>query len=167
MRKIMTCVALVLVLGFAAAAYAGIYDDVNNAVRAHGDGDIMYAFEQYSKIIESGELKSDPKILAYIYNNRAVIWLQQGNDQKAMEDYEEALKLHPEPAAYFNRGLIKAQRGDVQSALKDYDKAIELNPEFWKAHQERGHARLALGDVVGGRSDLAEAARLIMKIEFF
>lgn len=51
--------------------------------------------------------------------------------QKAIVDYDEAIRLKPEfPEAYNNRGVAKRDLGQYQEAIADYDKAIELKPEF-------------------------------------
>lgn len=148
------------------SAKQNVYDKVNEAVKAQSEGNTGHAFQLYNDIINSGDLNSDPNILAYIYNNRAVIQLSRGNEGMAFADFEKALELRPDPTAYYNRALLLSERGRQQEALADLDKAIELHPKYSKAFEQRGYLRLDMGDSKGGRSDLRMAEALRMKIEF-
>lgn len=155
-----------LLMAVPAMAAQNVYDLVNEAVKAQSEGNTSHAFELYSKIMDSGELQSDPKILAYLYNNRAVIWLQRGNEGMALQDFERSLELYPDQTAYYNRALILADRGRKQEALEDLDKAIAMFPRYANAYELRGHLRLEQGDASQGRADLRKARELQLKIRF-
>ncbi|MEB3161220.1 MAG: tetratricopeptide repeat protein, partial [Synechocystis sp.] len=48
-------------------------------------------------------------------------------DQKAIADYDQSIKLNPQFAdAYFNRGLTYYRLGEDQKAIADLKKAAEL-----------------------------------------
>ncbi|MBN4001872.1 tetratricopeptide repeat protein [Nostoc sp. LPT] len=73
------------------------------------------------------------------YNNRGLIYFQSGERQKALYDYNTALKLNPYLAsAYNNRANYYAACGELAAALADYDQAIDLNPRHVRAWINRG-----------------------------
>ncbi|MEH1820984.1 MAG: tetratricopeptide repeat protein [Nostoc sp.] len=73
------------------------------------------------------------------YNNRGLIYFQSGERQKALYDYNTALKLDPYLAsAYNNRANYYATCGELATALADYDQAINLNPHHVRARINRG-----------------------------
>ncbi|MFW9259929.1 tetratricopeptide repeat protein [Nostoc sp. CALU 546] len=73
------------------------------------------------------------------YNNRGLIYFQSGEIQKALCDYNTALKLNPDLAsAYNNRANYYAACGELAVALADYDQAIDLNPRHVRAWINRG-----------------------------
>lgn len=66
---------------------------------------------------------------SFLYNNRALTYLEVHETEKALEDCNQAIELSPNYSApYSIRGNIYLDMGDYKKALKDYDKAIELNP---------------------------------------
>ena len=94
------------------------------------------------------------------YFNRGVLQHIIGNDDRAIADYEEAIRLNPQyAAAYNNRGLVRQAQGDLKVALADYDEAIRLNPLAPEGYGNRGTARIAQGDFDGGLADYAEMIR--------
>ncbi|WP_375492621.1 tetratricopeptide repeat protein [uncultured Nostoc sp.] len=73
------------------------------------------------------------------YNNRGLIYFQSGERQKALYDYNTALKLDPHLASvYNNRANYYATCGELATALADYDQAINLNPRHVRARINRG-----------------------------
>ncbi|BDI17434.1 hypothetical protein ANSO36C_32360 [Nostoc cf. commune SO-36] len=73
------------------------------------------------------------------YNNRGLIYFQGGKTQKALSDYNTALKLNPYLAsAYNNRANYYAACGELAAALADYDQAINFNPRHVRAWINRG-----------------------------
>ncbi len=148
------------------ASEVELYNKVNDAVRAQSAGDYFTAFQLYTQLIDSGKLADDPKILAYLHNNRAVIWLQRDNETMAFADFQKAMELAPDPTTYYNRALIYADRGRKAEALADLEQAIRLFPRYAKAFELRGHLMLETGNTAQGRKDLAKARELKMKIAF-
>ena len=62
--------------------------------------------------------------LAEFYNNRGTEKADNGEFQRALEDFSKAISLNPdEPKFYFNRASIKVDIGDVEGARKDFDLA--------------------------------------------
>jgi len=167
MRTFMLAALLgALLLAAPALAAQNVYDMVNDAVKAQSEGDLHRAFELYTQIIESGKLQSDPKILSYLHNNRAVIWLQRGSEGMALEDFQHSIELYPDHTAYYNRALILADRGRTQEALVDLSKAIKMFPKYAKAYELRGHLLLEQGQAAQARADLKKARELKLNIRF-
>ena len=66
--------------------------------------------------------------LAYI--NRGVSYADLGEYERAIEDYDEAIRLDPQSArAYINRGNAYDGLGKSEEAERDYAKAKELGYE--------------------------------------
>lgn len=71
----------------------------------------------------------------------------KGDNDRAIADYDQALKLDPKLAvAYNNRGIARLSKGDSDRAIADYDMALKLDPKFAYAYKGRGNAWKAKGD---------------------
>lgn len=69
-----------------------------------------------------------------------------GDNESAMRDLDEAIRLSPKLAtAYSNRGVIYLQQQDYQRAIVDFDTAISLDPTRASAFNNRGNAYNELG----------------------
>jgi tetratricopeptide (TPR) repeat protein len=67
--------------------------------------------------------------LAIAYNNRGVAYRLKTEYDKAIDDFNEAIKLRPNyPNALNNRAVAYRNKGDLDHALADYDQAIALKP---------------------------------------
>ena len=66
---------------------------------------------------------------------------QQGDYDKAIKCYSEAIELNPKlTEAYYNRGNVYNEKGVYDQAIADYSKAIELDPKLTVAYVNRGNA---------------------------
>ena len=85
----------------------------------------------------------------------------QGNYQKAIEEYTEAIRIDPEHhVAFFNRGVAYYELGEYERAIQDYDEAIRLNPQDARAYYNRGGAYVALGKTKEAERDFQKAKEL-------
>lgn len=76
-----------------------------------------------------------------------------GNSDRAILDYNEAIRLNPlDAATYNNRGTAWLDKGDYSRALTDYNDAIRLNPKSIDA-------RINRGDVLGIKEDFEGALK--------
>jgi tetratricopeptide (TPR) repeat protein len=63
------------------------------------------------------------------------------NNQKAINDYDQAIALNPKDASFFvSRGAVYASLNEYQKAINDYDQAIALDPKNAEVFVDRGVA---------------------------
>lgn len=106
--------------------------------------DTQRAISGCSAIIDAGT--DTAKNLAGAYNNRGLAYRKKGDADRAVKDYNRAIKLDPEHAsAYYNRGLVSYDKGKFDQALKDYDRAIELDPKQGDYFNSRCWVRAVMG----------------------
>ena len=66
---------------------------------------------------------------ALAFNNRGYVYALEGNYDRAIEDYDRALRLDPDSSLIWNnRGLAWHRKGQDDRAIQDFDRAIRLNP---------------------------------------
>lgn len=87
-------------------------------------------------------------------------WAAQGDREKAIADYDEAIRLAPTAVAFINRGNAWLGIGDNDRAIADYDKAIRLDPKDAVAFIYRASAWRAKGINDRVIADYDEAIRL-------
>ncbi len=76
---------------------------------------------------------------ATAYGNRGEAYKDIGQYDKALEDFNNAIRVDPKYAEGYNsRGQILAMRGNIDEALEDFLKVIELNPHFDEAYNNIG-----------------------------
>jgi protein O-mannosyl-transferase len=94
-------------------------------------------------------------------NNRGLVYGTAGNYERAIEDYDKAIKINPVYAkSYYNRALSYGNLGDHKRALADFDRSIKNDPKFVAAYYNRGMAYGQLGRYEQGYEDLKAAARM-------
>ena len=88
-------------------------------------------------IIDSGR---EPRpTLAIAHNNRGIALFAKGDHDRALLDYNEAIRLLPNADyPYNNRGNLWLEKKNYDLAMADYDKAISLNPNNARAYNNRG-----------------------------
>jgi tetratricopeptide (TPR) repeat protein len=86
---------------------------------------IDVVIEGCTAVIQAGQ--DPPKKLATAFDNRGVAYRRKGEYDRALRDYEQAIRLNPSSAnAYNNRGVIYRIKCDYDRAIADYDEAIWL-----------------------------------------
>jgi|SRR5450631_1053821 tetratricopeptide (TPR) repeat protein len=97
----------------------------------------------------------------YLFVDRAMGYVAQGDKQHALDDYNTAVKFAPKYAQpYYYRGVFYAGQTDVEAALRDFDTALSLNPQFIPALLERAKIHKTQNDLSGALADYSEAIRL-------
>jgi tetratricopeptide (TPR) repeat protein len=113
-------------------------------------------------------IKSDRQAWAFV--GRGWGHHRNGDYDRAIADYTEAIRLDPGLAlAYNNRGFAYSAKGDNDRAIADYDQAIKINPlpasnPHVNVYVNRGNAYLAKGDFDRAIADSNEAIRLDPKL---
>jgi tetratricopeptide (TPR) repeat protein len=83
------------------------------------------------------ELKRNPASAAYVI--RGGIWLEKGENDSAITDFNDAIRLDPKNArAYLGRGMAWDNKSEYPKAVTDYDEALRLDPKFTAAYFNRG-----------------------------
>lgn len=111
--------------------------------------------------IESQPQPTEQQLTAEEYLLQGIAFKEQGDNDKAIAEYNKALEINPTFAeAYARRGSRYAVQGKVSEALADYQKALSLDPSNATAYNNRGNARQVQGDLDGALADYNEALRL-------
>lgn len=77
--------------------------------------------------IQSGKHKG--AVLAAAIYNRGVGYLKKGDYERAIQDFDQALRLTPKDAdVLYNRGVAKAKKGDKIGGEADRAAAKRINP---------------------------------------
>ena len=68
---------------------------------------------------------------AAAFNNRGVAYADEGDLNRAITDFNEAIRLDPEDAyAFNNRGNASYKKGEYDRAIADYEAALMLDPHL-------------------------------------
>ncbi|HKQ65249.1 MAG TPA: tetratricopeptide repeat protein [Methylomirabilota bacterium] len=139
-----------LVLGSAENGFDQGPRHFREGLEAYQRGDFDAAIRSFTLAIENGDLPH-PDIF-FAFNNRGNAHAAKRDSVRALQDYDEALRLNPKYAgAMRNRGLVHAAQGDYDHAIRDFSEAARLDPDDPHALIGRGlvHcARHAFTDAV-------------------
>jgi tetratricopeptide (TPR) repeat protein len=119
-----------------AVAAAIVMFSLSGAVQAQSDaercgspaGNSDQRTQACTRAIDSGKFSGES--LATLHFQRGSEWNERGAYDRAITDYDAALRLNPKLArAYYARGNAWAGKGESDKAIADYDAAIRLNPK--------------------------------------
>ncbi len=98
---------------------------------------------------------------ADLFVQKGDIYLSQGNDQQALNNYDQAIKLDSKnEKALFARGHLLVKLGDYRNAIKDLTLALKFNRNNPFAYHDRGLALFRSGDERGAKRDYDQAIKL-------
>ena len=105
-------------------------------------------------------LKSNPNS-AQVHANLGVVFHQQGRNDEAIGQLQEAIRLQPDFAlAHANLGVVFHQQGRNDEAIRQYREALRLKPDFADAHNNLGVALGKKGQIDEAIRQYQEAIRL-------
>ncbi|MDR1933403.1 MAG: tetratricopeptide repeat protein [Spirochaetales bacterium] len=104
--------------------------------------------------------KNGNPIDAESYRERGSEYLAKEEWDKAIADFNEAIRLDPKKAGgYASRGLCYDAKGDYDRAIADFSEAIRIN-DLAGYYESRGQTYLHKGDYDKAIADFNEAIRL-------
>ena len=126
----------------------------NAGVELEGRGALQEAIEEYTLAIELTEF-------AQAHNNRGAVYAKLGQPERAIQDYDEAIRLNPQYAlAHFNRGAAYLDLRQFRRAIDDLDEAIRLGNPLAGVYASRAVAYAALGEDAQSEADIDRALQL-------
>jgi tetratricopeptide (TPR) repeat protein len=109
-------------------------------------------------LIQAGQ--ETTKNLSVIYNNRGTAYDRKGDNDRAIEDYNDAIRLNPNFAnAFRDRGLAYYAKRDYDHAIEDFNEAIRLNTSDAAACYARGNAYGGRGIGFDNENDYGHATQ--------
>jgi len=107
------------------------------------------------------EKYGDRPNISLAYSNRGNAYMDAGNLDRAVQDYNEAVRLDPSYVdAINNRGNAFNSKGEFDRAIADYNTVLSIRPLHAEAHYNRGNAYIYKGDYQQAIKDYTEAIRI-------
>jgi tetratricopeptide (TPR) repeat protein len=98
-------------------------------------GTVMEAFLKRFK--KEKELTAQEKAKVYFRDGK--IFMEQGQHDKAIERFEEALKLDAKLAdAHDYMGRCYMEQDVRERALEEFQRALDIDPDRWETHYHKG-----------------------------
>src|SRR2546423_3353215 len=159
---IVAAVALVIFGGGGAAAYCTVsyFQGLKLNSRAY-DKLLANDFDGAIALYDSVSRKMlDSTNRALTYGNRGWCYTKKRQDDQAIRDFTESIRLDPRPVySVLDRGLAYHRRGEFEKALADYNTAISKDPNEIDALYNRGLLFADRGDWPRAIADFTEAIR--------
>lgn len=101
----------------------------------------------HAVIVQSSELLLIDESVAWIWDKRAVAFHKLGYHLDAILNYDKAIELEPDNAAYYcNKGAALFDLERIPQALACYKKSTDLNPNIPETWMNIGHVQKWSGD---------------------
>jgi tetratricopeptide (TPR) repeat protein len=118
------------------AAPGAITNDSNfyreRGIAAYRGGDFLGAIGNFDEAIR---LNRDD---AQSYNIRGNVWDELGIYERALDDYDDAIRISPNPAVFHDRAIFWQRKGELDKALIDLDRAIRFSFSDASTYCDRG-----------------------------
>ena len=99
--------------------------------------------------------------LAAAYLNRANGLQFKNDNDRAIADYDQSIRLNPGDArAFYSRGNAYSNKAQHERAVADFDQAITLNPQYASALNSRCYEQAILGRTAEALADCDASLRL-------
>lgn len=93
--------------------------------------------------------------------NRGNAYGAKGEVDKAMQDFDTALRLNPANAeTYRSRGVGWGRKHDLDKAAQDFNAAINIDPRVWQCYLSRAELRWNLHDFPRALEDITRTLEL-------
>lgn len=119
------------------------------------------------RVAKDGSHRQDEEIRHYrrklveAYDYRGDIRVKKGQIEKALSDYDEAVRLEPKYAeVYWDRGNAYLRKRDYDRAIADLTEAVRLDPANSYAWSQRGLAHDRKGDLEKAIADFGKAIEI-------
>jgi tetratricopeptide (TPR) repeat protein len=104
-------------------------------------------------------LPNDERFL--LLESRGDAYFASGDEQRALQDYNEAIKITPDNAlVYYNRGAFYVTKADYAAALRDFDAALGIDSKLVPALLQRAKIYAVDGNFGAALTDYSQAIRL-------
>ena len=132
---------------------------LQRGIEAYQRADLDSALVYYTELIQLDP--ANRSIVIGAYYNRGLVYEDQGEVERAIDDYTKAIDLNPNYAnAYNNRGLVYENKGEVERAIEDFNRAIQLNPNLAETHNNRALTYKDQGEIERAINDFNRAIQL-------
>jgi tetratricopeptide (TPR) repeat protein len=155
LARIIVCALLIAVGGTTASAQD--YTQLKAWCFVNGTDD--QTIQGCNAVVTSGQLSSADKGNAIA--NRGLAYRQKGQLDRALEDFNEAVRLNPNnPNNYNFRGTCYDALKQYDRAIQDYDHALKLYPYSFAVYLNRGITYVHLGQLDHGIEDYTQGIKL-------
>jgi len=100
-------------------------------------------------------------MLSDAFHLRGKLWADKKDFDRALADYNEAIRIDGNPLSFNNRGYVRYLKKDFDRALADYDEALHRFPHNPAFLYNRSLAWRDKGELKKAIADLDEAAGII------
>jgi tetratricopeptide (TPR) repeat protein len=111
-------------------------------------------FTFWSKTIEASPDSSRA------HNNLGMIYLQEGNTDLAIREFQAAIAIESDPEYHHNLGMAYQKKGLREDALEEYRRVLAVNPNSAITHNNMGNIFIDKGFLDEGISKFKEAVLL-------
>jgi len=103
----------------------------------------------------------DKGIWPDFYATRGYAYFNEEEYDKAISDYNQAIKIDPDFAkAYYSRGIVYYKKKEYDKAISDYNQAIKIYPTYRDAYSNRGSAYVDKEEYDKAISDYNQAIKI-------
>jgi len=150
--------AIALTVAGASASAQVLTPDHHACVNSQGTVEPADQEKACSAVIKLGGAQEN---VAIAYSNRGNSFLRRGQNERAIQDYNQAIGLDARFAdAYRNRGAAWFNLEAYDKALPDYDAAIRLDPREPGGYTDRCSVYAMTGKAAEAKADCDKAIEL-------
>ena len=131
------------------------------AYKAHDEKNMDAAIHKWQSVLDIARVENNTKIKLISNSYLGYAYTQNGQWEKAIEAFTQAINLDPKHLGiYNNRGNAYAKKGEYDKAIEDHNKAIELDPKYALAYYNRGNDYVNKGEYDKAIEDFNKAIEL-------